>query len=96
MDKNVRAAFTIAVFLTMFGGVSLANAADASSAQTQGANIAQSFECRKLEQEGSGLKALKASLVDNCDLSQPFSFTQVNLGIGASSFVLCCHKKQTK
>ena len=45
-------------------------------------------------QRWMGLADLKESLMENCNLNQPFSFSSVALGIGGGSqFVFCCHTK---
>lgn len=56
--------------------------------KASGSSIADTFRCEKMRNKP--LRELKASLVENCNLNKPFSFSTTDIGVD-SDMTYCCH-----
>lgn len=59
-------------------------------ANSEEKKIEDTFMCRRLM--GTELTKLKSSMLDDCNLSKPFSLTTSNIPL-ESGYTYCCHKK---
>jgi hypothetical protein len=53
--------------------------------------MAENFRCEKFRD--GGVSELKLKLIENCDLSKPFS-NSMSLFAGEETYLYCCHKKK--
>lgn len=54
-------------------------------------NLAENFRCEKFRD--GGISDLKLKMIENCDLTKPFS-NSLSLFAGEETYLYCCHKKK--
>lgn len=80
----------VCLMLFGFAGVVVANSSPTSE-KTSAVPTAEDIRCQKLT--GTNIGDFKASLVENCDLSKPFS-TSLSRLLNEDTYFYCCQKRK--